>query len=111
MTWKPDREAVARIIDPRSWSNFDYWGARPERGIMSADQLQRMVAPSLAKADAILALSPPAGEAERVRELAEEARAMLRRYLIETPLGHQPHMIAHKAEDLIARLADALEAR
>lgn len=33
-------------------------------------------------------------------ELAE-CRRLLRRYYTETPLGHQPHMIAHEAEAAI----------
>lgn len=39
--------------------------------------------------------------------LAAEAPALLallKRYRVETPLGHQPHMIAGEADDLIARI-------
>lgn len=34
-------------------------------------------------------------EAERLRAENERLRYLLRRYRNETPLGHQPHMIAH----------------
>lgn len=33
----------------------------------------------------------------------EQSNALLKRYLKETPLGHQPHMIAHQAEAAIER--------
>lgn len=32
----------------------------------------------------------------------ERLRACLRRYRTETPLGHQPHMIAHEADELLS---------
>jgi hypothetical protein len=35
----------------------------------------------------------------------KEAARLLRRYRAETPLGHQPHMIAHEADAAIARAA------
>ena len=39
-----------------------------------------------------------------------EATALLVRYRKETPLGNQPHMIAHVADDFIARNSKAMEA-
>ena len=41
-----------------------------------------------------------AAEAER-----DELLALLRRYRNETPLGHQPHMIAHEVDALLAKHA------
>lgn len=35
--------------------------------------------------------------------LVDEMANLLRRYRYETPLGHQPHMIAHKADELLSR--------
>lgn len=39
-----------------------------------------------------------------------EATALLVRYRRETPLGNQPHMIAHVADDFLARSSKAMEA-
>lgn len=50
-SWRPDRDAVARIIDPVAWASAG-WDRNPERIVDS----------SLAKADAILALSPQTAE-------------------------------------------------
>lgn len=36
--------------------------------------------------------------------LLERARDMINRYRTETPLGHQPHMIAGEADELLADL-------
>ena len=33
----------------------------------------------------------------------ERLRALLARYRDETPLGHQPHMIAHQADEALGR--------
>jgi hypothetical protein len=41
------------------------------------------------------------GEAEK---LLQHSFAMLTRYRRETPLGHQPHMIAHQADELIDKI-------
>lgn len=44
--------------------------------------------------------------ARLVRDAAlEEALAALRRYRNEVPLGHQPHMLAHEVDALLARIA------
>lgn len=48
-------------------------------------------------------------EARLLARLAEALR-LLRRYRTETPLGHQPHMIAHEA-DAVLRTADSPEPR
>lgn len=37
----------------------------------------------------------------------DEALAALRRYRNEVPLGHQPHMLAHEVDALLARIDDA----
>ncbi len=34
-------------------------------------------------------------------ELLDKAMKLLRRYHDETPLGHQPHMIAHQATEIL----------
>ena len=34
---------------------------------------------------------------------APELLALVKRYRAETPLGHQPHMIAHEADAAIAK--------
>ncbi len=56
--WRPDREAVARIIDPVSWRKAE---ERPER-MRPRDSVFESVAMSLAKADAILNLPPAPSE-------------------------------------------------
>ena len=42
--------------------------------------------------------------AEQAESRAASAVALLRRYRNETPLGHQPHMIAHEADATLAAL-------
>ena len=39
-------------------------------------------------------------EAVRLSDF-QKAIALLSRYRTETPLGHQPHMIAHEVDDLL----------
>lgn len=39
----------------------------------------------------------------RLIAAAPELLALLKRYRAETPLGHQPHMIAHEADAVIAK--------
>jgi hypothetical protein len=46
----------------------------------------------------------------RLRKDLLEATALVTRYRKETPLGNQPHMIAHVADDFIARSSTAMEA-
>ena len=66
MTTQSDRERVARIIDPENWEAFDAAMASGERmGAVLAAAMRRdweyepnNRSPSLAKADAILALTP-----------------------------------------------------
>lgn len=38
------------------------------------------------------------------KRLMDEMLALLKRYRNETPLGHQPHMIAQEADMLIAKV-------
>jgi hypothetical protein len=38
----------------------------------------------------------------------EEAERLLRRYRHETPVGHQPHMICHEADETLATITAAL---
>lgn len=42
-----------------------------------------------------------ANELTRLRAEVAELRAMLTRYRTEVPLGHQPHMLAHKVDELL----------
>lgn len=49
---------------------------------------------------------------ERVDALGtvlEEARGIVARYRRETPPGHQPHMICHKADELLSNIDAALQ--
>ena len=43
-----------------------------------------------------------------LRQAAQQALEALERYRIETPLGHQPHMIAEEADSAITALKQAL---
>jgi hypothetical protein len=75
--WKPDREAVARIVDPRAWSGRDQYLFAVEdlikSGTCSADAVTDTanrrdgIVASLAKADDILAL-PPIAAAPKAEE-------------------------------------------
>lgn len=49
-----------------------------------------------------------AAERKACYEIVHRARLLLHRYLKETPLRHQPHMIAHEASAMIDAL-DAIE--
>lgn len=42
-------------------------------------------------------------------ETMKQARQIIWRYRHETPLGNQPHMIAHEADEVIERIDQALE--
>lgn len=44
-----------------------------------------------------------ADELERLRTENADLRRLLARYRGETPLGHQPHTIAHQADEAIGR--------
>ena len=44
-----------------------------------------------------------AAELRRLHEVNQELLGLVKRYRKETPLGHQPHMIAHLADDAIAK--------
>lgn len=62
-SWRPDREAVARVIDPFAWRKIDR--ARKNYTEQVTDEQRRewsKDAPSLTKADAILALRPQTAE-------------------------------------------------
>lgn len=39
----------------------------------------------------------------QMRQDTSELRRLLARYRDETPLGHQPHMIAHEADAVLGR--------
>lgn len=66
-SWRPDREAVARIIDPSKWRVLDSYLADVKRKYRGKDAAYDPEAfkdkESLAKADAILALPTEEGEA------------------------------------------------
>jgi len=44
-------------------------------------------------------------------EAIKQARQIIWRYRHETPLGKQPHMIAHEADEVIERIDQALETK
>jgi chromosome segregation ATPase len=44
-------------------------------------------------------------ETNKLRAERDEAVEVVRRYRTETPLGHQPHMIAHVADEILAKHA------
>lgn len=44
-----------------------------------------------------------ATELRRLHEVNQELLRLVKRYRAETPLGHQPHMIAHEADAAIAK--------
>ena len=44
-----------------------------------------------------------AAEREQLRTENAELRRLLARYRDETPLGHQPHMIAHQVDEALGR--------
>jgi len=66
-----EREAIARIVDPAAWKNYDYWksdeGCPDQRSRVEWDRrAEKATAPSLAKADLILALAPPSAVTQAV---------------------------------------------
>jgi hypothetical protein len=104
--WKPDREAVARIIDPGAWRVFDSELERVKRhhphGGYDPDNFKDRT--SLALADAILALPTPAPKDEGWRPPEgwvlvprEPTEAMLKAAFVamnETPSGTWKRMKA-----------------
>lgn len=61
----PDREAIARIVDPNNWRLVDHWRALPNRPDLEI-RIPGIVGDSLNKADAILSLTPsPGGEGSK----------------------------------------------
>lgn len=48
-----------------------------------------------------------ADELARLRTENTDLRRLLARYRDETPLGHQPHMIAHEADEALGRGTNA----
>lgn len=44
-----------------------------------------------------------AAELRRLHGVNQELLRLVKRYRAETPLGHQPHMIAHEADAAIAK--------
>lgn len=64
-----------------------------------AERIEQMMAEGWAtqsEADA-------AAELRRLHEVNQELLRLVKRYRAETPLGHQPHMIAHEADAAIAK--------
>lgn len=52
----------------------------------------------------LMSNSQPTEQAKRIAALEaenEKLRALLARYRNETPLGHQPHMIAHEVDEAL----------
>lgn len=49
-----------------------------------------------------------ANNAPSLLEALKEARGLLNRYRQETPPGHSPHMICHKADEALARIGALL---
>ena len=47
-----------------------------------------------------------AAELRRLHALNQELLRLVKRYRAETPLGHQPHMIAHEADAAIAKAGE-----
>jgi len=47
-----------------------------------------------------------AAELRRLHEVNQELLRLVKRYRAETPLGHQPHMIAHEADAAIAKAGE-----
>jgi hypothetical protein len=98
------REQIARAIydvEPPTYS-----GTFPPVVILfedlSAKRRERI------DAFATAALKPMLAERERLREALSHAEQVLTKYRDETPLGHQPHMIALVADRAISAARAAL---
>jgi hypothetical protein len=65
------REKVARIVDPREWELQDFGAAKNGGQMIAGADL--MLAPSLTKADAILAALASSGDHAELKRLADEA--------------------------------------
>lgn len=107
------REKVARIIDPSIWETRDYLYALPDGVRTHAD---RAVEPSLAKADAILALTAPArgdGAEEHVPSLDEAERhelTCLRARIQQIEYPCSPHCDGYLREMALRNSAPAAPA-
>lgn len=61
-----------------------------------------------AKADiAVAEAKVDADELARLRVENAELRLLLTRYRLETPLGHQPHMLANKVDEALGNMPNA----
>lgn len=87
-----DREAIARIIDPERWTAFDLFGLQGD---------ETNIGLSLAKADAILALASPTGDA-----VEAAARALANYFTDRTLIKRHERGISDKGP---AREAEAKE--
>ena len=52
----------------------------------------------------------PAAVQQRINAETADLRSLLARYRDETPLGHQPHMIAHQVDVALARECEVIDA-
>ena len=55
------------------------------------------------------ATAEAANELRRLHEVTVELLGLVKRYRTETPLGHQPHMIALAADEAIAKATGETE--
>jgi len=76
---------------------------------LAAELLAELVGTALrAAADVQVAEArTDAKQLDQLRTENAELRRLLTRYRDETPTGHQPHMIAHQADDALGRVPNA----
>lgn len=85
------------ILESTGWMNAASFHRQ------KADQLRELPELDAKAAEIAEQVAFDAGAASRDAEIAELV-ALLTRYRNETPLGHQPHMIAHLVDEALAKV-------
>ncbi len=90
----PEAVYLTAMLGPIDAATIDCW--RQNYGLDRTPHELHALWNSCAPPGAVLALRAAVLELERLR-------ALLARYRDETPLGHQPHMIAHQTDEALGR--------
>jgi hypothetical protein len=83
----------------------EQWWAAEERAAKMLVALAQTALTTRAQVE-IAEAQTDAAELVRLRAEVSMLRSLLRRYRTETPLGHQPHMIAHEVDAALGPNAD-----
>jgi len=89
------RERIARVVDPTAWTLVDHWRTPPTRPDLE-ERVPKATAPSLAKADAIIAALPHGDLVDRLNGWVDACEGS------EAVLGSAVVHILREARDYLA---------